>query len=460
MLRASGVKAPKGRGSSFRAYEFMVGVQLALALALVIGTGLLLRSLSARLSVSLGVQPRNVATIRTDLPFLPELVDTAERYYQQHHLNKFGNIPSKDAEALDRLLAPATKAERVHAILFNREAQRNLAMLPEVVSVGVMDPVPLTFSDEKLLQMLRVCTLTSPRVSWASGVKCLPGSASSNAFELLGIHLLAGRSFSPEDVAAELANEEAGGRNETGQSCVAIINEALARTYWPHDNPVGKQLYYGLTPRRVVGVVSNFHQSVWESEITPAIYFPSSDLNEEASFVVKLRSEIPLRRFDGDAYRELLRLAPDLPHPTCNSLEDMTESSSHNLRFALTILTCFALLGATVAGIGAYAVAALAAAARSREIGIRLALGATPEEIRYLALWRNLRLVLMALPFGLLTGWGLAHALSHFLFRVKPLDPITYLAGGVLMGIIVLVAGLPSAIRTAATDPAKVLRDE
>jgi hypothetical protein len=460
-LGSTGIRVSRAGRRAFTSHEFLAGTQLGLAMVLLIGTSLLLRSLSAMLSVALGFEPQNVAVLRTSLPLLPELTEAAENYVQQHHLDRSKGIPAKDAEALERALAPARKAESLRNVLFNREARQRLTALPQVVSVGVLSPAPLTLDAEKLHQMVRVCTKVSPAVdSWASGVSCLPGSASANAFDALGIRLLAGRTFSAEDAAGRLPMEV--GRPDDGraESGVAIINEALARSYWPKENAVGKQFYFGLTPRTVVGVVSNFHQGLFDSNVTPAAYFPSTDTGEENSFVVKLRPGSSLTQLDQDAYRSLLALAPDLPHPAFSSLQELKRSASANLRLGLPLLACFSLLGSTVAGLGVYAAAALMAAARTREMGIRIALGATAGQVRRLALWRSVRLALVVLPCGLLAGWGLAHTLSHLLFRVKPSDPITYVASGGLTGVIALVAGLQPALRLGATDPAKSIRYE
>lgn len=442
----------------FSPYEVLVGAQLALALTLLIGTGVMLHSLTEKLRAAVGLQPQNVVLIHTVIPFLPALIDTEEKFFQQHRLNRFGEIPDKDAEELARVEAPAREAESAHTLTFNRDAQRRLAGLPGVIAAGLMSPVPLSFDADELEHMLRVCTKVSPAVSWASGVKCLPGSASSNAFDILGIRLLAGRTFSTEDVTRDVAIQRAGRDGSNDQPGVAIINEALARIYWPGESPVGKEFYFGLGPRRVVGLVSEFHQSPSELNVVPAAYFPNSDLGEENTFLVKVRPGMALSRFEEDAYSALLELAPDLPRPTFNSLQELYESSFHNLHFALILLSCFSALAATVAGLAVYAAAALMTASRTREMGLRIALGATPQQVGRLALWRSLRLALMAVPWGIFAGWGLARTLSHFLFRVAPLDPVTYIASAALVAVLTLTAGLYPARHAAATNPAEVLR--
>jgi ABC-type antimicrobial peptide transport system permease subunit len=128
------------------------------------------------------------------------------------------------------------------------------------------------------------------------------------------------------------------------------------------------------------------------------------------------------------------------------------------LRLALALLTCFSLLGIVVAGLGVYATATLMAAARTREMGIRRALGAPAERIGGLVLWRSVRLALLALPVGALGAWALGLNLSHWLFQVGATDPASYLTSAAILLAVALAAGLWPALRAATVDPSAPLR--
>jgi len=128
------------------------------------------------------------------------------------------------------------------------------------------------------------------------------------------------------------------------------------------------------------------------------------------------------------------------------------------LRIALALLSCFSVLGIVVAGLGVYATAKLMSASRTRETGIRLAIGASAEQVGWLTLWRSLRLALLGLPVGALGAWLLGRNLSHWLFQVSASDPLSYLTSAAVLLVIALVASLWPALRAATTDPSTALR--
>ncbi len=456
--RGSGTSVFKSsrRLCSFR--EFLAGVQVALALVLLIGTGLLLRSLTTRVNVPLGLETRNVTAFLTALPRLPEWTAARAKFYQQNNLDFFssGRRGRTFLDNLARRLEPEQRAENARNLLFFREAQHRLRELPGVVSLGILDPTPFTSEVMRAIQDPVAVYKSNPRgAELQHYATSIVGRASTSAFDVLGIDLLAGRTFTVTDVAGEQARESNEGRG------VAIINEALARSFWPNENAIGKQFYGAqLEARTVVGIVSNFHQSGYNMSVMPAVYYPFTGMTGRGSFVAKLRSGATMKQFAADVNRVLAELAPYLPRVEVQNMQDLSERSMTNLRLALILLSCFSLLGTVVAGLGVYAAATLMAAARTGEMGIRMALGACAQQIRWLALWRSVRLAVVAFPAGLLAGWALARSLSHFMFQVGAIDLMTYVTSSALILIIVLAAGLRPALRAAFADPAAVLRHD
>jgi ABC-type antimicrobial peptide transport system permease subunit len=156
----------------------------------------------------------------------------------------------------------------------------------------------------------------------------------------------------------------------------------------------------------------------------------------------------------------LSELMPGLPQLDVRSMRALAEAGLRNTRLAAALLVWFSLLGTVVAALGVYAASALLAAARAREIGIRIALGAPAADIRWIVVSRTVRLVAVALPAGFLAAWALARQLSHLLFLVTPADAATYAISSVVLLAAALLASLRPALRAGATDPVIALRSE
>lgn len=439
----------------FTAHELFAGGQLILAMVLLISTGLLLRSMATRLRFPLGFEPQDVAVVK--IPSLPGDSAAAKNYEQQHGRPHWGSKSSM--EAMQQALRPADDATTARHELFHFEATHRLAELPGVISVAVIDTPPFTKGAFDLAS--RRCLVDSrDRELVACGI--LFREVSINTFRLLGIPLLAGRTFVPGDIPPRDAWKYRwyGYRywsNVPEPQSVAIVNATLAHRLWPNRNPIGQMLYQP-SPMKVIGVVADVHESRNRLDVLPTVYRPfvsSSPLVPAYSYVVKLRPGTPLAPFAAAVKRSLSPLLPGTTPPTpVLPLEEPVG----NLRLALALLTCFSLLGIVVAGLGVYATATLMAAARTREMGIRRALGAPAEQIGRLVLWRSVRLALLALPVGALGAWALGLNLSHWLFQVGATDPASYLTSAAILLAIALAAGLWPALRAATVDPSAPLR--
>jgi ABC-type lipoprotein release transport system permease subunit len=454
------------RNHHFAPREWMAAVQLVLALALLIGTGLVLRSITAYLNRPLGLEPDGVAVFRVQLPRSPGRAAAMARFREEHGMPPAG----RSSPVLTELLAPHLSAERIRNAQFLRDAYDGLGRLPDVLAAAVVDPTPFTPQAELLRHLVYVAeALEAPG---RPAVRTMYGHVSSNGFDLLQIRLLAGRSFTPGDVADEFAAEDALGSALPGApanaaqralSGAAIVNEALAQRLWPDENPIGKRFRHAggtLRVHSVVGVVSNFHWTADSASSGPAVYFPFTGDNGSIGFVVRLRAGAPIERFRADADRVLSELMPGLPQLDVRSMRALTEAGLRNTRFASALLAWFSLLGTAVAMLGVYVASALMTAARTHEIGIRIALGATAAEVRWIVVSRTIRLVAVALPAGLLAGWALARQLSHLLFLVTPTDPAAYAISVVVLLAAALLASVLPALRAGATDTVTALKCE
>lgn len=464
-LNSGGIStAPTSRHRAFNSHEFLTGAQLALAMVLLISTGLLVRSLIGRLDVPLGFQPKNVAVVQTMLPESNALRRATDDYDTQHHIDLNRRPDKSVVGARFSALQPLRDAEDVRDASFYRTATDQLAHLPGVTGAAIFNPSPFSkdvqsYGTSASLSDWRV-TRQGPRV-W-----CVEHSATPNAFEVLGIRFLAGQTFLPGDGAdwerrwnARMGAIRGVGSEASGAQNV-IISESLAKRFWPNQNAVGKELFSTGFKLRVLGIVSDIRESADRLDPQPTVYFPFWYGGFSQSFIVKLSPRMTLSSFSTAASRAIAPLAPDMALPTVTSLESSATASLANLRLAVWLLSCFALLGTLVAALSVYGTATLTSAARVREMGIRIALGASGEQIRGLALWRSLRLALFALPAGAFASWLLARALSHWLFQVGAADPLTFVAVAVLLMAVALLACYIPARRAMRVDPMTALRHE
>lgn len=440
--------------------ELLAGVQLATAMVLLVCTALLLRSLTAKLRLPLGFEPQDVALFQADIPPLPKLLEAERDFYEQVHANpKLGRtndgvVVVRDVTAYKKAIGPALTSLAARNQAWYAAAMESLAATPGVTAVGTIFPPPFMKGAYQLSAIMEIDPSSgSLREDYTLG---LMRGASAETFRLLGIHVLAGRTFLPQEAAPPRLTRSLMNRSDSG-SDAAIVNETLARRFWPNQNPIGRE-FHCIVPRTVVGVVSDIHESSDKLEVQPTVYLPSSPLDRTWTFVVKLRPGTPLSLLAATVRSNLTALIPGLPPPTVVRLADLVAEPLRNLRLGLILLACFAVLGTAVAGLGVYATASEVAATRTQEMGVRVALGATASQIRRFAVWRSFRVVLVALPVGAFGSWTVARSLSHWLFQVGSFDPISSLACATILIVVAFVAGLRPAFRAAAVDPAAALR--
>jgi hypothetical protein len=457
----SGWSATALRRRMLSAHELLAGGQLLLAMVLLISAGLLLRSAVARLHFPLGFQPRDVAVVKIDLPDLPAFRDAGAAYSRQHPK---GVRFKSEREEEQQALAPGAEAQAARNALYYREATRRMSEMPEVLSVAFMNPPPFTHSAFRGA-LLRPHTGHAGYGSSDVLSEAVLSEVSTDALDILGIRLLAGRFFQPEDIPPPDAWKYTyfGYRywsNVPETPGVAIVSATTARKVWPNQDPLGQTITDGTDgiPRKVIGVVADIHETRDSLNVLPKLYKPfvaSHPIGGRSlSFLVKLRPGTPMRQFVADMRQGLPPLPPDADPPVIQPLQE----SMGILPVVLALLGCFSALGIVVAGLGVYATATLVAAAQTRETGVRLAIGASAEQIGTLTLWHSARLVLLALPVGAFGAWALGQSLKHWLFQVGASDPMSYLASAAVLLVIALAAGLWPALRAATTDPAVALR--
>lgn len=276
------------------------------------------------------------------------------------------------------------------------------------------------------------------------------GPASPRYFETLGIPIVKGRGFTPAD--------------KEGAPPVAIVNQVLAARLYPNGDAIGHRI------RRVgsrdwetiVGVVGEVHLDGQTEKVNPQIYFPAAQTGpypvHVADFAIRTAGA-PLA-IVRDVQREVWAIDKDQPVTRVETLEEVVSASVAQRRFQAMLLLLFAGVALALSVVGVYGVVSYAVAQRTPEIGLRLALGAQPEDILALTLTRALRPILAGLALGLLGALGASRLLTSLLFEVKPSDPLTFALVGALLAVAALAACLIPARRATRVDPMVALRYE
>jgi putative ABC transport system permease protein len=269
-------------------------------------------------------------------------------------------------------------------------------------------------------------------------------------FELMGIRLRRGRDFNERDRA--------------GQPLAVIVNESLARRHWPCEDPLGKRLKYGAADLRspwltVVGVVGDVKLEDVRRESRDTIYAPLGQAPVEAMALVIRSGGDPLGLVP--TVREQIRaLDRDLPVYQIRTMDEALAQRVWDSRFFSWLLATLAGLAVTLAVVGVYGVVSQAVAQRSREIGIRMALGASPNAVRALVMGQVLRLALAGVAAGLAASLALVRALAALMSEVNATDPAIFAGGAMLLAAAALAASYIPARKAMKLDPLVTLRAE
>ena len=421
------ISGPRGQ----RLGRTIVVAQLATTMILLVGAGLLARSLLRVLSIEPGFHTENIVTM--DLAF-----------------------PALD-RTLPELPSDADKAKRVGEIdeIFSR-----LRNLPGVNSVAGADTLPLasdflangTFlvlsPGQQLHSFADFDTLAHNHIT--SGYADY-SVVSDDYFRALGVLLLQGRFFDTRDVM--------------DAPHVALINAALARDRWPGENPLGKTIEFGnmdgdLKSLTIVGVVGDIRNRNLETAPAPTIYVDYRQRPQRtSSFTVVLRTTLPPPGVISAAREIVHSIDPDLP-PNFQTFAQVFASSLAGRRFNLILVAAFGCTALLLAAAGIYGVMAYTVTRRTREVGVRMALGATAGDVLRLVLDQGLRTTAIGVILGAAGTFALTRLMGSLLFGVSPFDPLT-LAGAVfLLAAVSLIACWVPARRATRIDPLEALRCE
>ncbi|MCM2257998.1 MAG: ABC transporter permease [Vicinamibacteria bacterium] len=405
VLRDGAATLTGGRGRT-RLKNGLVVVQVALALVLLVGAGLLVRALRSGEAFATGFDTDRVLLASVDL--FPNGYD------------------------------------RERGLAFYAAAQQALAELPAVESASLAQRVPLALggTNSSGFQFEGY----TPRDD--DPAQIYTNLVGASYLKTIGIPLREGRDFAAEDRA--------------GQLPVAIVNEVVAERYWPGQSPLGRRLRPGGdTWLTVVGVAKNTRLRSLDERPLPMVYMPIGQQYTSAAVALHVRAR------EGDpaglapAVTEALRrLDPALPVFGVRTLREATSAATYPQRMASTLLTAFGALALALATLGLYGVLAWAVGQRRREMGIRLALGGRRRDVFVMVVREGLGLATLGIGCGLLGAFGLARALGRLLLGVSPADPVTYASVVLLLGTAAAVACAIPARRAAATEPATALRYE
>jgi predicted permease len=255
---------------------------------------------------------------------------------------------------------------------------------------------------------------------------------------------------------------------------VVVINQALARRLWPNGDPIGARVIVGLdggpdfadVPREVVGIAGDIRQGRLDLDPRPAVYVPLAQLPDVEMAFLNRNSAVMtwLVRTHGaphlaaGAVQQALRGTTDAPVARVQSLQDIASLSTVGAQFRIWLMMLFAGAALILAAIGIYGVASYSVQRRTREIGVRLALGATPDGIRGFVLKRGFRSTAAGLFCGLAVAFALARVLARFLFAVDPRDPFVFTFVPCVLAIVALAAVWLPARRATRVEPVRALR--
>jgi predicted permease len=392
-----------GKGAR-RAASALVAAEVALAVVLLIGASLTLRSFANLIAVDPGFSPRNVLSLRISVP--P------------------GRYP--DAEA--------------RRAFFDR-AFAALDALPEVEAVGAAVVVPLTGnnwtvpferSDQPIARGER-----APDVGWQS--------ASGGYFATLEIPLRAGRLFEARD--------------RPGSPPVVIVSEGIAARFFPGETPVGRRVRLGQTEAEIVGVVGDIRRAALSDEPRQDMYFPFERAPDTSNTIFIRTASDPLQTLA--AVRTTLRTVErDIVVFDARTMDDYAAESAAITQLAMRLLAGFAIVALLLAAIGIYGVMSYVVARRMRELGTRLALGATRGAILAMVLKESAAISGTGLAAGLVIGLVASRSLKAILYGVPPWDPVAITAATVLLAASAVAASYLPARRAARIDPARTLAAE
>jgi predicted permease len=386
---------------------WLVVAEVALALVLLVGAGLLTRSFSGMMSIDRGFNSEGVMTMRIQMP--------RSRYKNGQKRIEFAN----------RLL------DQVRA-------------LPEVQAAGVINHTP--FGSIAMTSFFSI--EENPPIDRETDKSIPVGTVSEDYFKSLGIPLISGRVFTNQDV--------------DGSPDVAIVNQAFARRFFPDTDPVGKRIGWGCEKdlcRTVVGVVGDTRTQGVIEPPTPEIYVPLNQVSN-GGLTLSVKTSADPRAMIGAIRSQVSLLDRNLPISDIRTLEERVSESVAQQRSLMFIFGAFAILALVLASVGLYGVMSYTVSQRSREIGIRMALGAERKDVLKLVVGQGLVMTSTGLAAGLAGAYGLTRLMESLLYQTSTTDSFTFIAISLVLFIVSLAACFVPALRATKVDPCQVMRYE
>ncbi|HET7695783.1 MAG TPA: ABC transporter permease [Vicinamibacterales bacterium] len=400
-----------------RTQSALVVAEMALAIVLLVGCGLMVRTLSALRDVDRGFDPRQVMVLDTSL----------------------SGTPLQQADAVDAVF---------------RNARQRLAGVPGIAAVAASRSLPLepAFALPFVIDRRPVNAPFEGTVAWRG--------VSPGYFDVFRIPLLRGRVFVDHD-------------DRDGEP-VVIVNAALARRYWQTNDPVGETITIGPgagpefrdSPRRIIGVVADPRDEEQNRNPEPTVYVPLGQVSDAMTLrnnrlfplTWSVRTEIEPRLLRTAVERELRDASGGLPVARTRTMDEILAGPARRAAFHVTLMTAFAVAALILAAVGFYGLMSYSVQQRTQEIGIRMALGALPEDVRNMILVQGLRLAAAGVVFGVGAALVLTRVMVSLVFGVRTYDPAVFAAVALLLTVVAAVAALIPAYRATRVDPLAAIR--
>jgi putative ABC transport system permease protein len=394
-----------GGGSRTRLRGLLVVAEVASAVVLLVGAGLLLKSFVRLRQVSPGFDTANVLTMQLSLP-------------------------------------PSRYRDGASQAAFFRQLLQRVEALPGVRAAGAVAGLPLTGN---MASRYFEIEGRPPRPA-GEGLNANFNLASPGYFRALGVPLVSGRQFDERDAS--------------GAPEVVVVNETMARRFWPDEDPLGKRLRIANNPwRTVVGVVADVKNDGLSAEPKPEMFYPL--LQSPLPFMtLVVRTDTDPKTLAAAVGREVRAVDADEPVYDVKTMDERLAESVSPQRLTTLLVGVFAALAMTLAGVGIYGVISYSVAQRTREMGVRMALGAQKGDVLKLVLRQGLLLALAGVLIGLAGAFALTRVMSGLLYGVSVTDPATFAGVAVMLTAVALVACLVPALRAARVDPMVALRYE
>jgi putative ABC transport system permease protein len=402
-----------GSGGRGRLRSVLAASEVGISLVLLIGAALALESFGLLMRVRPGFDPKNLLTFNI-------------------------SVRPKDKGGIETRLT------------FYNRAMARLRSMPDVEQLALIDALPLQSGRDVLFTIEGGSGQTPPEAVLDADLRAV----SPEFFPTMRIPFLRGRGFSASD--------------NVGAQPVVIINQTMARMFWPDQDPIGRRLWIGKpmgpewtepSPREIVGVVGDIHGESLASAPDPTMYLPYAQRPiVEAYFVIRTRQSpspaVPRIR------QAMSEVDPDLPLAEVKTMDDVLANSVTDWRFRTILLALFGGLALFIAAIGIYGVISYSVAQRTQEFGVRMALGAQRTDVLKMVVGQGLKLTLTGVGAGIVGALVLTRFMSSLLYGVKATDPVTFIAVSLVLTVVALLAVFLPARRATKVDPMVALRYE